>query len=121
MSKILATVGALALAATLALPAAGNAAGRKADGLYGGGATGMTDVSANGRRHVAVRRGWRVPVAYRPPAPLYYAANGLYGPWYNPYFGTYPIYATRLASDGFGPPLPGVPILLAPTQPGQYR
>ena len=117
MSKVLATVGAMALAATLALPVAANAEQRKADGLRSGDATGMTDVSSNGRRHVVVRRGWRVPVAYRPPAPLYYAANGLYGDWYNPYFGTYPIYATRLAL-GFGPPLPG-PILLAQTQPGQ--
>jgi hypothetical protein len=107
MSKIIATVGALA--ATLALPAASNAAERRADGARSGNAAGATEVSSNGRLH-RVRRGVRVAYGYyRPPAPLYYAANGLYGPWYNPWYGT------RLAF-GFGPPLPG-PLLAAPNQP----
>jgi hypothetical protein len=121
MSKILATVGALALAATLALPAAANAAERKADGLRAD-AAGMTDVSSYHRRwhrrHVVVRRGfyhrpyWRGRYAYGYYRPFYRRAYvgypywrpyrpyyaGFYRPWYHPWYGP------RLAFGiGFGP------------------
>src|SRR5262245_48527208 len=98
MSKILATIGALALAATLALPVAANAAERKADGLRDADAAGMTDVSSfhrrwHGRygwrgRYVGVRRAWWGPRFgyYRP----YWRARygyGYYRPWRRAYVG----------------------------------
>jgi hypothetical protein len=121
MSKFLATVGALALAVTLALPVAANAADRKADGLRGGDAAGMTDVSSYRRRwhgrYVGVRRGfyhrpyWRARYAYGHYRPYWRAryAYPYYRPWrrayvgypywrpyyrpfYRPYYAGYPFY-----------------------------
>src|SRR5262245_31017431 len=106
MSRILATVGALALAATLALPAASKAAERKADGLRD--AAGVTEVSSVHRRWhrrhcVAYRPYWRGgPYAYGyigpPPGPIvgdpiwrsyYRPMYGSYLPWYRPWYGPF--------------------------------
>ena len=110
MSKILATIGALALAATLALPVAANAAERKADGLRAD-ASGMTDVSSYHRRwhrRYVVRRGfyhrpyWRGRYAYGYYRPWRRAYVG-YPYWRRPYYAGYyrPWYGPRLAF-GFG-------------------
>jgi hypothetical protein len=128
MSKILATIGALALAATLALPVAANAAEPKADGLRDRDAAATTELSSIHRRwhrrygfyhrpYWRARYGygyyrpyWRARYGYGFYRP-YWRARYAYGgypywrPYYRPYYAGYPFYrpwyGPRLAF-GFG-------------------
>jgi hypothetical protein len=99
MSKILGTMAAFALLATLALPGSANAAERRADGLKAHDAAAQTELSSVRRwhrRHVVVRRAW---------GPRY----GYWGPRYGgyPYYAGYPY-----AGYGYGYPYyrPGISI-----------
>jgi hypothetical protein len=103
MSKILGTMAAFALLATLALPGSASAAERRADGLKANQPGAETEFSSYHRRwhrrHVVVRRAW---------GPGY----GYYRPYYRPYYAGYPYYRPYYAGYGYGYPYyrPGISI-----------
>jgi hypothetical protein len=113
MSRVLASIAALALTAALALPGAANAANR-ADGVRPHDARQMTDVSSQRihrrvvhrgvvRRGVVVRRGYlgpgagywgpryAYPIYRRPFVGPYAGGYPYYRPW-RPWYAAYPYY-----------------------------
>jgi hypothetical protein len=118
MSRVLASIAALALTATLALPGAANAADRRADGLRAHDARQITDVSSRRyyHRRVVVRRGVIVRRGYWGPGAGYWGPRYAYPiyrrpfvgpyawgyPYYRPWRPWYAAYPYPVASIGFG-------------------
>jgi len=105
MSKVLGTMAAFALLATLALPGSAIAAERRADGLEANQPGAETEFSSYHRRYWRHRYGyhrpyWRYRYGYYRPWRYRY---GYYRPWYAGYYG-YPYYRPGITIGfGFGP------------------
>ncbi|MFL4986644.1 MAG: hypothetical protein ACJ8EN_23910 [Xanthobacteraceae bacterium] len=105
MLKVLGTMAAFAVLATLALPGSATAAERRADGLKANQPGAETEFSSRRRwhrRHVVVRPAW---------GPRY----GYYRPYHRPYYAGYPYgsyYAGSPYGYGYGYPYsrPGISI-----------
>ena len=113
MSKVLGTMAAFAVLATLALPGSATAAERRADGLTANQPGAETEFSSYHRRwhrrHVVVRRAWGPRYGYyRPYYRPYYAGYPYYRPFYRPWYAGYgygyPYYRPGISIGfGFGP------------------
>ena len=109
MSKIVGTMAAFAVVATLALPGSATAAERRGDGVKLNQPAAATDLSSVHRyryfrhRHVFYRPYWRHRVVYHRPYWRYGFYRPFYRPWYagSPYYGPYAAYPYGFYRPGF--------------------
>jgi hypothetical protein len=107
MSKILGTMAALAVVATLTLPGSATAAERRADGLKANQAAGETEFSSVHRRW---HRGYVVGRPVWGPRYRYWGPRYVGYPYYRPYYAGYPYYRPYYAGYGYPYYRPGISI-----------
>jgi len=111
MSKILGTMAAFAVVATLALPGSATATERRADGVKANQAVAETEFSSVHRRwhrgYVVGRPFWGPRYRYWGPR---YVRYPYYRPYYRPWVAGYPYYRPYYAGYGYPYFRPGISI-----------